>query len=155
MLRKGDGYEPISWDEAINLIAEKIAAAPERFGFYGSGQWKIGEGCAANKFMKAGLGSNQIDGNPRLCMSSAVTGFLSCYGVDEPAGCYDDLDAYWEEEVLVSGPYEDFVLALPAAERSAIRERLGAMLRPYEAAGGYRVPGVTLVASGRRPHSET
>jgi nitrate reductase (cytochrome) len=42
--------------------------------------------------MKAGLGSNMIDGNPRLCMSSAVTGYLSTYGVDEPAGCYDDLD---------------------------------------------------------------
>lgn len=93
LLRKGDRYEPISWDEAIDLIAEKISAAPERFAFYGSGQWTIGEGAAANKFMKAGLGSNQIDGNPRLCMSSAVTGFLSCYGVDEPAGCYDDLDA--------------------------------------------------------------
>jgi nitrate reductase NapA len=93
LLRKGDRHEPISWDEAIDLIAKRIHAAPDRFAFYGSGQWTIGEGAAANKFMKAGLGSNQIDGNPRLCMSSAVTGFLSCYGVDEPAGCYDDLDA--------------------------------------------------------------
>ncbi|HRQ74365.1 MAG TPA: molybdopterin-dependent oxidoreductase [Phycisphaerales bacterium] len=93
LLREGDSYKPIAWDEAIDIIAQKIHAAPKRFGFYGSGQWTIGEGCAANKFMKAGLGSNQIDGNPRLCMSSAVTGFLSCYGVDEPAGCYDDLDA--------------------------------------------------------------
>jgi len=93
MLRRGDGHVPITWDEAIDLIARRIHAAPDRFAMYGSGQWTIGEGCAANKFMKAGLGSNHIDGNPRLCMSSAVTGFLSCYGVDEPAGCYDDLDA--------------------------------------------------------------
>lgn len=93
MLRRGDGYVEISWDAAISLIAERIMAAPDRFGFYGSGQWTIGEGFAANKFMKAGLSNNHIDGNPRLCMSSAVTGFLSTYGVDEPAGCYDDLDA--------------------------------------------------------------
>ncbi len=92
LLRRGESYEPISWAEAIELIASRIHAAPERFGFYGSGQWTIGEGCAANKFMKAGLANNHIDGNPRLCMSSAVTGFLSTYGVDEPAGCYDDLD---------------------------------------------------------------
>lgn len=98
LLRRGDGYVPIEWDEAINIIASKIMAAPDRFAMYGSGQWTIGEGCAANKFMKAGLGSNQIDGNPRLCMSSAVTGFLSTYGVDEPAGCYDDLD---ECDVLI------------------------------------------------------
>jgi nitrate reductase NapA len=50
------------------------------------------EGYAGNKLMKAGLGSNHIDPNARLCMASAVTGFLSVYGVDEPAGCYDDLD---------------------------------------------------------------
>jgi nitrate reductase (cytochrome) len=92
-LRRVDGeLRPISWDEAIDLIAEKISAAPDRFAIYGSGQWTIPEGFAANKFMKAGLSSNYIDGNPRLCMASAVTGFLTCYGVDEPAGCYDDLD---------------------------------------------------------------
>ncbi|MGP1346131.1 MAG: molybdopterin-dependent oxidoreductase [Phycisphaerales bacterium] len=98
LLRQGDGYVPIEWDEAIDIIARKIMEAPERFGFYGSGQWTIPEGFAANKFMKGGLGSNNIDGNPRLCMSSAVTGFLSTYGVDEPAGCYDDLD---ECDVLI------------------------------------------------------
>jgi nitrate reductase NapA len=93
LFRQGDEFVPIPWDQAIDLIAQRINAAPNRFGFYGSGQWTIAEGYAANKFMKAGLGSNLIDGNPRLCMSSAVTGFLSTYGVDEPAGCYDDLDA--------------------------------------------------------------
>jgi len=93
MLRVDGKLTPISWDLAIETIAKRIFAAPGRFAFYGSGQWTIPEGCAANKFMKAGLGSNQIDGNPRLCMSSAVTGFLSTFGVDEPPGCYDDIDA--------------------------------------------------------------
>lgn len=91
-LRRNGKLEPISWDEAIEIIAKRIMAAPEKFALYGSGQWTIPEGCAGNKFMKGGLGSNMIDGNPRLCMSSAVTGYLSTYGVDEPAGCYDDLD---------------------------------------------------------------
>jgi nitrate reductase (cytochrome) len=91
-LRRNGKLESISWDEAIEIIARRIMAAPEKFALYGSGQWTIPEGCAGNKFMKGGLGSNMIDGNPRLCMSSAVTGYLSTYGVDEPAGCYDDLD---------------------------------------------------------------
>ncbi len=98
LLRRGERYEEISWDRAVEIVAEKIMQAPDRFGIYGSGQWTIGEGFVANKMMKAGLGSNQIDGNPRLCMSSAVTGFISTYGVDEPAGCYDDLD---ECDVLI------------------------------------------------------
>ena len=93
LLRDGDGYREISWDEAIKTIADRIEAAPERFAFYGSGQWTIPEGYAAQKFMKGGLSNNHIDPNARLCMASAVTGFLATYGVDEPAGCYDDLDA--------------------------------------------------------------
>ncbi len=93
LLRRGDSYQEITWDAAIDVIADRIEAAPERFAFYGSGQWTIPEGYAAQKFMKGGLANNHIDPNARLCMSSAVTGFLATYGVDEPAGCYDDLDA--------------------------------------------------------------
>ncbi len=93
LLRQGDRYRAISWDDAINIIADRIEAAPERFAFYGSGQWTIPEGYAAQKFMKGGLSNNHIDPNARLCMASAVTGFLATYGVDEPAGCYDDFDA--------------------------------------------------------------
>lgn len=92
LLRKQGKLEPVSWDEAINTIAKKIAAAPEKFAMYGSGQWTIPEGYAANKFMKGGLSNNQIEPNARLCMASAVTGYLSTYGVDEPYNCYDDLD---------------------------------------------------------------
>lgn len=98
LLRDGDRYREISWDEAIKTIADRIELAPERFAFYGSGQWTIPEGYAAQKFMKGGLSNNHIDPNARLCMASAVTGFLATYGVDEPAGCYDDLD---ECDVLI------------------------------------------------------
>ncbi len=93
LLREGNSYREISWEAAIRMIADRIQAAPDRFAFYGSGQWTIPEGYAAQKFMKGGLSNNHIDPNARLCMASAVTGFLATYGVDEPAGCYDDLDA--------------------------------------------------------------
>lgn len=84
--------KPVSWDEALTTIAQRIARKPSAFAMYGSGQWTIPEGYAANKFVKGGLGHNNIDPNARLCMASAVTGYLSTYGVDEPAGCYEDLD---------------------------------------------------------------
>ena len=92
MLRKNGKLTSISWEEAVDTIANRINAAPDRFAFYGSGQWTIPEGYAANKFMKGGLSSNMIDPNARLCMASAVTGYISTYGVDEPYNCYDDLD---------------------------------------------------------------
>lgn len=99
LLRRNGRLEPISWDEALDVVAQRIHAAPEKFAFYGSGQWTIPEGYAANKFIKGGLSNNHIDPNARLCMASAVTGFLSVYGVDEPSGCYDDLD---ECDVLIT-----------------------------------------------------
>ncbi len=92
-IRRNGRLEPITWEEAIDIMARRVMLDPAGFAFYGSGQWTIPEGYAAQKFMKAGLGNNHIEPNARLCMSSAVTGYLSVYGVDEPAGCYDDLDA--------------------------------------------------------------
>ncbi len=92
-LRDANGeLQDITWEEAINVIADRVMEAPEKFAFYGSGQWTIPEGYAAQTLMKAGLSNNHIEPNARLCMASAVTGFVSTYGVDEPAGCYDDLD---------------------------------------------------------------
>jgi nitrate reductase (cytochrome) len=93
LLRRNGNLEPITWEEALDVFAQRVMAAPDRFAFYGSGQWTIPEGYAAQKFMKGGLSNNHIEPNARLCMASAVTGYLSTYGVDEPAGCYDDLDA--------------------------------------------------------------
>ncbi|MFN7132449.1 MAG: molybdopterin-dependent oxidoreductase, partial [Myxococcales bacterium] len=92
LLKRNGRHEPISWEQAIDLVARRIAADPKGFALYGSGQWTIPEGYAANKLAKGVIANNQIDPNARLCMASAVTGFLATYGVDEPAGCYDDLD---------------------------------------------------------------
>ena len=51
LLRDGDSYREISWDEAIKVIGDRVEAAPERFAYYGSGQWTIPEGYAAQKFI--------------------------------------------------------------------------------------------------------
>jgi nitrate reductase NapA len=92
LIRKNGKFETASWEEAVTFVAEKIMEDPLRFAIYGSGQWTIPEGYTAMKFLKGGLGSNHIDPNARLCMASAVTGFLTTFGVDEPSGCYDDFD---------------------------------------------------------------
>ncbi len=65
---------------------------PAKFSIYGSGQWTIPEGYTAMKFLKGGCSNNHLDPNARLCMASAVVGFLTTFGVDEPSGCYDDFD---------------------------------------------------------------
>ena len=80
--RKGEGkFEPATWDEALDLMAEKFTSAirdhgPESVALFGSGQWTIWEGYAASKLFKAGLRTNNIDPNARHCMASAVAGFM-------------------------------------------------------------------------------
>ena len=68
------------------------AGGPEAIGVFGSGQYTIQEGYAAAKLMKAGFRANGIDPNARHCMASAVVGFMQTFGIDEPAGCYDDIE---------------------------------------------------------------
>jgi len=104
LLRKKNGvydkngdFEPVSWDEAFDIMAEKWKAAlkakgPTSVGMFGSGQWTVFEGYAASKLMKAGFRSNNLDPNARHCMASAVVGFMRTFGMDEPMGCYDDME---------------------------------------------------------------
>ena len=94
---KNGEFAPISWRQAFELMAEKWKAAlkkngPSGVGMFGSGQWTIWEGYAAAKLMKAGFRSNNLDPNARHCMASAVAGFIRTFGIDEPMGCYDDLE---------------------------------------------------------------
>ncbi|ALJ38829.1 nitrate reductase catalytic subunit NapA [Azospirillum brasilense] len=104
LLRMKDGqfhkegeFTPITWDQAFDIMATKWKETlkkkgPTAVGMFGSGQWTIMEGYAASKFMKAGLRSNNLDPNARHCMASAVVGFMRTFGMDEPMGCYDDME---------------------------------------------------------------
>ncbi|MDO2951820.1 nitrate reductase catalytic subunit NapA [Aeromonas simiae] len=90
-------FAPISWDQAFDIMAEKFKATlkekgPTAVGMFGSGQWTVWEGYAAAKLFKAGLRTNNLDPNARHCMASAVVGFMRTFGMDEPMGCYDDIE---------------------------------------------------------------
>ncbi|MCL2345934.1 MAG: nitrate reductase catalytic subunit NapA [Desulfobulbus sp.] len=104
MLRMSNGqydkngeFTPITWKQAFDIMEEKVKATlkdkgPNGVAMFGSGQWTIWEGVAAAKFMKAGLRTNNLDPNARHCMASAVAGFMRTFGIDEPMGCYDDIE---------------------------------------------------------------
>lgn len=104
MLRMKDGvyhkegdFTPVDWDTAFDVMAQQFKKAirekgPESVGMFGSGQWTVWEGYAASKLMKAGFRSNNLDPNARHCMASAVAGLMRTFGIDEPMGCYDDIE---------------------------------------------------------------
>ncbi len=90
-------FAPVSWKRAFDEMEKHIRKAlkesgPEGVAVFASGQYTIMEGYAAQKMMKGGFRSNAIDPNARHCMASAVVGFYQTFGIDEPSGCYDDIE---------------------------------------------------------------
>ncbi|MCE3039532.1 nitrate reductase catalytic subunit NapA [Helicobacter anatolicus] len=90
-------FAPVSWKRAFDEMEKQFrktydTLGPKGVALMASGQYTIPEGYAALKLMKAGFRSNNIDPNARHCMASAVVGFMQTFGIDEPAGCYDDIE---------------------------------------------------------------
>ncbi|AFZ16064.1 molybdopterin oxidoreductase family protein [Allocoleopsis franciscana] len=90
-------FRRVSWDEALDAIANRIRTVQVTQGadgicMYGSGQFQTEDYYIAQKLMKGCLGTNNFDANSRLCMSSAVSGYIQSFGSDGPPCCYDDLE---------------------------------------------------------------
>ncbi len=97
LVKKNGTYVQTPINEALDLVASKMKETIKKHGkdsvaMYTSGQSTIPEGYVASKLMKGAIGTNNLDCNARLCMASAVTGFLTSFGADEPMGCYEDID---------------------------------------------------------------
>ncbi|OFY66113.1 MAG: nitrate reductase catalytic subunit [Bacteroidetes bacterium RIFCSPLOWO2_02_FULL_36_8] len=96
-IRKNGKLVSSTWEEAMQLVAEKFKSSIDNFGpdsvaYYGSGQLFTEESYTANKLFKAGIETNNVDSNARLCMASAATGYVQTFGKDEPMGSYEDID---------------------------------------------------------------
>ena len=94
---KSGDFVAVSWERAFDEMASQFRRVhgelgPTGVGVMGSGQYTIQEGYAAVKLVKAGWRSNNLDPNARHCMASAVTAFMQTFGIDEPAGNYDDIE---------------------------------------------------------------
>ncbi|HCA26227.1 MAG TPA: nitrate reductase, partial [Betaproteobacteria bacterium] len=94
--RRGEARQRAAWSEALDLTADRFAAAirrygPDSVGFYLSGQLLTEDYYVFNKLAKGLIGTNNLDSNSRLCMSSAVAGYKTVLGVDAPPACYDDI----------------------------------------------------------------
>lgn len=87
----------VPYEEASNLVAHKIAHLAKKYGgnsiaLYGSGQLTLEGQYLENLFMKGVLGSNTIEANARMCMTSAVTGYFATLGSDTPPLAYEDIE---------------------------------------------------------------
>jgi assimilatory nitrate reductase catalytic subunit len=96
-LQRGAPAQAVTWDAALGLATERFAKTidahgPDAVGFYISGQLLTEDYYAFNKLAKGLIGTNNVDTNSRLCMSSAVAGYKLTLGADAPPACYDDVN---------------------------------------------------------------
>ena len=87
----------VPYKEAAEMVDHKIAHLVKKYtgnsiALYGSGQLTMEGQYLENLFMKGVLGSNTIEANARMCMTSAVTGYFATLGSDTPPLAYEDIE---------------------------------------------------------------
>ncbi len=97
LLRKNGTLTPVSWDEALDTMIDKIGAIQERYGkealgVISTGQLVTEEFYTLGKLVQLGFGTRNYDGNTTLCMASAVSGYKLSFGSDGPPGAYADIE---------------------------------------------------------------
>src|SRR6266540_690902 len=103
---RSEPFARAAWDATLDTLADRFAACirahgPDSVAFYLSGQLLTEDYYAFNKLSKGLIGTNNVDTNSRLCMSSAASGYKATLGVDAPPACYEDID--FAECLLIAG----------------------------------------------------
>jgi anaerobic selenocysteine-containing dehydrogenase len=97
LLRKNGKLVPVSWDEALETMVERIGAIQAKHGLgalgvIGTGQLLTEEFYTLGKLVQLGFRTPNYDGNTTLCMASAVSGYKLSFGSDGPPGSYRDIE---------------------------------------------------------------
>ncbi len=97
LVREGGRLVETDWDTAMDLVASRSRAllrerGPGSIGFYTSGQLFLEEYYTLAVLARAGIGTNHLDGNTRLCTSTAAEALKESFGCDGQPGSYDDID---------------------------------------------------------------
>jgi assimilatory nitrate reductase catalytic subunit len=103
---RGERRVRVEWGDALDLASERFAEiigrhGPDAVAFYVSGQLLTEDYYVFNKLARGLVGTNNIDSNSRLCMSSAVAGYKATLGADSVPACYEDIEL--ADHLLIAG----------------------------------------------------
>ncbi|MGB9757670.1 MAG: formate dehydrogenase subunit alpha [Candidatus Bipolaricaulaceae bacterium] len=85
LIRKGQGFREASWEEALELVAERLLEirrryGPDSIGALASAKCTNEENYLFQKMVRAALGTNNVDHCARLCHSPTVAGLSLAFG---------------------------------------------------------------------------
>ena len=99
----GTHYQPITWDDAFRLIADRLRAmpSPDRAIFYTSGR-ASNEAAFVYQLLARRLGTNNMPDCSNMCHESSGTALTQTLGVGKGTVTYDDI-AYESRLILIAG----------------------------------------------------
>ncbi len=97
LVRRDGELRPASWDEAMGAVVERSKRlldeqGPSALGFYTTGQLFLEEYYTLAVIARAGIGTNHLDGNTRLCTATAAEALKESFGCDGQPASYADVD---------------------------------------------------------------
>ncbi|MGV9455286.1 molybdopterin oxidoreductase family protein [Streptomyces sp. NPDC003635] len=97
LVRRGRRLVETDWDTALDQVVTRTRdlldeQGPGAIGFYTSGQLFLEEYYTLSVIARAGIGTNHLDGNTRLCTATAATALKESFGCDGQPGSFTDLD---------------------------------------------------------------
>jgi anaerobic selenocysteine-containing dehydrogenase len=97
LVREDGQLRQADWDEAMGRVVERSREllaehGPGAFGFYTTGQLFLEEYYTLAAVARAGVGTNHVDGNTRLCTATADESLKQTFGCDGQPGSYADID---------------------------------------------------------------
>ncbi|MDX2166648.1 MAG: molybdopterin oxidoreductase family protein [Deltaproteobacteria bacterium] len=106
LVRSGNGFARIGWDEALDIVAERIQRIQRRsgadsFAVLGGASLTNEKAYLMGKFARLAVQTRHIDYNGRLCMVSAGAGNLKAFGIDRAANPWADIAL--ADLILVTG----------------------------------------------------
>jgi formate dehydrogenase major subunit len=111
LLRRGNGWEEISWEAALDRIAQEFtrikgAFGPDALATISSSRGTNEENYLFAKFMRCVIGTNHIDNCARVCHSATVTGMMETLGASAATNSLQDLDVARLIMVVGANPTE-------------------------------------------------
>ena len=92
LIKKDGKFVEASWDEALNLVAEKLSSYPkEQVGVISSARCTNEDNYVAQKFCRLVLGTNNVDHCARLCHAPTVAGLAQTLGSGAMTNSIEDI----------------------------------------------------------------